>query len=401
MRKLINRLRYFNIEDIFAPFIFLFILPFSLFFRLFNKIKNRRLWLICEDGLTARDNGYHFYKYIRNNYPDDYCFFVIDKKATDFKKVADFGNIIQFKSFKHWLFYLSAEYNISNHKHGNPCQSFFYIIHVILRLFNNRIFLQHGVIKDDLPFVYYKNARFKMFITSAKREYDYICENFGYPDGIIKNFGLARFDNLHDYVTDNKRILFMPTWRNWLGNNHEIDKDRNLFKQTNFYIYWNELLSNKIFINYIEKNNIIVYFYPHQHMQKYLDLFNTSSDNIKIVDNSDVDIQDLLKSSPLLVTDYSSVFMDFGYMNKPVLYYQFDREEFRKNHMSKGYFDYDDDGFGKCVFDSNVLVEEIIKLVDNGFRDEKVYEERRLNFFEFRDSNNCKRTYDYLLNRGE
>ena len=45
---------------------------------------------------------------------------------------------------------------------------------IILKLYNNRIFLQHGVIKDDLPFVYYKNARFRLFICSAKREFEYV-----------------------------------------------------------------------------------------------------------------------------------------------------------------------------------------------------------------------------------
>lgn len=399
MNKIKNKLKYLEFTDIFSPFIFLFIFPISLIYKGYNKIKKRELWLICEDGKTARDNGYHFYKYVRSNYPNDFCFYVIDKNASDYDKVAGLGNIIQFKSFKHWLYYLSAKYNISNHKHGNPCRSFFYFVHVVLKLYNNRVFLQHGVIKDDLPFVYYKNARFCLFITSAKKEYEYIKNNFGYPDGIIKNFGLARFDNLHDIKINKKQILFMPTWRNWL--NTSCDVNDNEFIRTEFYKNWNLLLNDDKLIEYIEKNDIKIYFYPHQHMQKYLDFFKSKSNNIIIADNSIIDIQQLLKDSALLITDYSSVFMDFAYMNKPVIYYQFDREEFRKKQMLKGYFDYDEDGFGKVVFDSQTAINKIIELCNNEYIDEKIYEKRRVDFFEIRDKNNSKRTYEYLKKKGK
>jgi len=131
-------------------------------------------------------------------------------------------------------------------------------------------------------------------------------------------------------------------------------------------------------------------------MQKFLHTFKSKSENIKIVDNKEKDIQYLLKSSALLVTDYSSVFMDFGYMNKPVLYYQFDESEFREKHLQKGYFDYREDGFGEVIIDKDILVKKIISMVNNHYKDSKIYEKRRLNFFEFRDDNNCKRIYNKI-----
>ena len=128
MKKIIDSLKYIHLKDLLSPFIFIFILPFALIFRLFNKIRKKELWLICESGNTARDNGYHFFKYVRENYPNDYCFYVIDKNCCDYQKVKRYGNIIQFKSFKHWLYYLSAKYNISNQKNGKPNQVLFYFI---------------------------------------------------------------------------------------------------------------------------------------------------------------------------------------------------------------------------------------------------------------------------------
>ena len=116
MKKILDSLKYIKLRDLIAPFIFLIIIIPASIFRLINKIKKRQLWLVCENGEKARDNGYHFFKYVRTKHPSDYCFYVIDKNKEDYKKEEKYGNIIQFKSLKHWLYYLAANYNISNHK---------------------------------------------------------------------------------------------------------------------------------------------------------------------------------------------------------------------------------------------------------------------------------------------
>ena len=155
MKKIKDSIKYIKLNDLCAPIIFILTIIPALLFKLINKIKKRKLWLVCENGETARDNGYHFYKYVRTKHKEDYCFYVINKKANDYKKVEQYGNIIQFKSIKHWIYYLAADYNISNQKNGNPNQPFFYILHVSLGLFNNRVFLQHGITKDDAEILYY------------------------------------------------------------------------------------------------------------------------------------------------------------------------------------------------------------------------------------------------------
>lgn len=395
MKKIINNLKYINTMDLLAPFIFILILPFSLVFRFVNKICGRKLWLICESGNTARDNGYYFFKYVRQNYPDDYCFYVIDKKSDDYSKVKDYGNVIQFKSLKHWLYYLSAKYNISSQKNGNPNQPFFYFLHVSLGLYKNRVFLQHGITKDDAEWLYYKNTKFKHFICGAKREYDFIKEKFGYPADNVNYTGFARFDNLHNINVNENQILVMPTWRNWLGRNvNKLGRVQD-FEKTIFFKNWNRFLNDPDLIDYIEKNNIIIIFYPHINMQKYLKSFKNNSKNIKFytIDN---DIQEVLKKSSLLITDYSSVYMDFAYMKKPIIYYQFDIDEYRKRQYSEGYFNYEKDGFGP-VFDNS---ESLVKFIVNGKykRLSRKYANRVSNFFELYDDDNSYRIYK-LLNK--
>ena len=84
-------------------------------------------------------------------------------------------------------------------------------------------------------------------------------------------------------------------------------------------------------------------------MSQFRTQFNSESTRIRILDWQEVDISNIIEKASLLITDYSSISMDFAYMKRPVLYYQFDKERFRNEHLSKSYFDFEDDGFGQYV----------------------------------------------------
>ena len=391
--KIKDSVKYIKIKDILSIFIFIIMIPLSLVCKVYNKISKKHIWLVSEEKDTARDNGYHFFKYMREKHNDFNCYYAIDKKCNDYDKVKDLGNIIQFGSLKHWLYYMSSEYNISNQKGSSPNKVIFYFLHIYLKLFNNRVFLQHGITINNGDWLHYKNTRFRYFISGAKREYDYVIDKFGYPKDNVILTGFSRWDNLHQDITEKNKILIMPTWRNWLGrefNNFYKNID---FKSTLYYKSWNGLLNNKQFINFIEKNNYKVYFYPHYHMQKFLDEFKTSSDNINFV-TSDVDIQYMLRTSSLMITDYSSVSLDFGYMLKPVIYYQFDEKEYRDNHLKEGYYSYLKDGYGP-VCES---VKEIIKGIEKVNKDFSIYKKRSKEFFTLMDDKNSERIYKELKN---
>lgn len=390
IKKFLNSMKFIKLGDILGIFIFILMIIPSLIFRLILKIQKKEIWLICEDGKEARDNGYHLFKYIRENYPNEDVYYVMDKKNSDYQKVEALGNIISYRSFKHWLFYMSDRYNIITHKHGNPCTPVFYVIHVYFNLYNNRIFLQHGITMNDVEFIKYKNCKFKMFICAALKEYEFVKENFGYKDKQVKLLGFSRFDNLYDAKINEKEIVIMPTWRSYISKSN-ID-----FTKTEYYKRYNSLINNEELIKYIEKNNLKVYLYLHRNMQKYADDFNTNSKNIIIVKNNEVDIQKLIKDTSLMITDYSSVSLDFAYMNKPVIYYQFDKKIFFLKHLQKGYFSYDRDGFGEVIEKEQELVDKITTYCDNNYRIEKVYQDRTKEFFGLRDNKNSERIYRSL-----
>ena len=383
-------------KDILAPVIFLLILIPSLIFKLINRMHRRKLWLVAEDG-EARDNGYHFYKYVREKHPTDFCFYAVKLESAGYEKIEKLGNVIKYGSLKHWFYYMSANLNISSQKSGNPAPIFWYILHVKLGLYKNRVFLQHGVTKDDSKWIYYRQTKFKYFVCGAKPEYDYILKKFGYKKKSLLFTGFPRWDSLRDASKKQKHesILIMPTWRSWLGGDRNSLFDVKNFRETDFYKYWNGLLNDQDFIDILEKNSIEVYFYPHINMMKFINAFKTRSKKIKFV-SAEYDIQNFLNKCNLMITDYSSVAFDFAYLRKPVIYYQFDTEEYRKNQYQEGYFNYKDNGFGDVLLNKKTIMNKIEYYVRKNFRMETKYLGRADNFFSFRDTCNCKRVYEAI-----
>ena len=90
-------------------------------------------------------------------------------------------------------------------------------------------------------------------------------------------------------------------------------------------------------------------------------------------------------------------FFDFAYMRKPVLYYQFDEEEFRANHYAKGYFDYRRDGFGEVVTEEEKALDLLEQYLENGCRLKPAYRARIQEFFPLHDQNNCERIYHEIM----
>ena len=109
------------------------------------------------------------------------------------------------------------------------------------------------------------------------------------------------------------------------------------------------------------------------------------------------DYQELLLEGSLLITDYSSIFFDFGFLRKPVIYTHFDYEEYRNTHYKKGYFNYYLDGFGPICKDINCTVNEIIFELENNCLLRKKFLLRINKFFKFSDENSSERIFHEII----
>ncbi|MCL2864043.1 MAG: CDP-glycerol glycerophosphotransferase family protein [Lachnospiraceae bacterium] len=393
----LEKLRETSWKDVIHIFLFVIALPFAFFL----KRKRPDMWLICEYENEARDNGYWLYKYIRENHKNQDVTYAINKQSEDYKKVAHLGRVVSYGTLRHWIYYLAARKNISSQKGGKPNAAVCYLLEVYGIRKNTRVFLQHGITKNDVSFLYYKNAKISLFVCAAKREFDFVVKKFGYPDGAVQQLGFCRFDNLYNSKVNQKQILVMPTWRSWISppsnTKSRFDVLENM-KQTEYYRKWNGFLQNKELLEWLHENGLHLVFYQHREMQKFTGLFQSPDASIKIANEEEFDVQSLLMESALLITDYSSVAMDFAYMKKPLAYFQFDQAMFRKNHYAEGYFSYEADGFGPVCKESQSLLEFLKRQGRVNFANETLYANRVETFFDLWDSKNCERNYLAIRN---
>lgn len=396
--RFFKKLKYVKLRDIGHIFLFAAALPFALF----EKTRRKDLWLICDNGKEAADNGFVFFKYLCKTQPDWDCVFAICRDSPDRERVEAVGKTVDYGSFRHWVLYLTARVNISSQKGGKPNSAVCYLLEVYGLLKNNRVFLQHGVILTDIEFLYYKNTGMSLFVTSTTREYEYVRDNYGYPSGVVKLLGLPRFDNLHNLPPAEKQILIMPTWREWLGNSSFVkDFDKNLteFKKSEYYRRYLELINNKKLTKLCEEKDYSVKFYLHREAQRFSDCFFSDNKNLIICKYPEYRVDELLKSSTFLITDYSSIQTDFAYMKKPLCYFQFDYERFTKEHYKKGYFSYQEDGFGPIFKASDEVVDYVTELAEINFKNPDKYRSRQDDFFDLYDADNCKRIFNAIKDK--
>ena len=357
------------------------------FARLF--LWHKKIWIISERKNEARDNGFSFFKYMRENHGDINCYYAIKKQSPDFIKIKSLGNIIEFGSLKHFIYYCAARFLICSTTQGFCPSYYLTLLRKKMHLWGTYVFLQHGITKDNQTFLYKKASKIDLFICGAKPEYDDIVSHYGYNKNEVAYTGFARFDSYHN-LSLKKQILVMPTWRR-IAN-------ETIFKETRYFKIWSEFLNSQDLIKLIEDSNFELYFYIHPIFQKYSSMFKSSSSKVVVADFEHYNLQDILKSAMLMITDFSSVAFDFGYMDKPVVYYQYDEKEFFEKHYLKGYFDYRKDGFGPVCTTFKELISSLRKIINNNMAVDSTYNDNRMRFFPLHDDMNSERIFNAIKN---
>ncbi len=375
----------FNKANFISTSKFLLVMPWALFARLWDK----DVWIITERSDQARDNGYCFYRYVRTKYPKLKIIYIIDTSVPDYEKVQKYGSVIRFDSWAHYYYYCLSKIHISAHVGGcKPSNS--PLTRYIKRLLSIKdIFLPHGVSYGVAEFCLKKYAKIDLFICSGFPEYKNVLENYGYTENEVAYTGFPRLDLWHDICVNPKQIVLMPTWRLYIAQHPEID-----IHDTLFYKTYQAFINDERLVTFLEKNGLELIVYLHHEMQKYAKDFSTRCAKIRIIQPAEqCDIQKVLMQSALLVTDYSSVHFDFAYMNKPVIYYQFDKEEFFAMQYSASDFSFEQDGFGPVCYESEDIVDNLVQFVEKGYPVEDIYSRRMRKFYRLYDENNCERVY--------
>lgn len=212
-----------------------------------------------------------------------------------------------------------------------------------------------------------------------------VPEKYTAITGTPRNDGLFDNSNLssNNYIEDLKKrikfkhiITYFPTWR----------KDgSNLFEK---YKFKAEEIEKKL-----EKLDAILIIKAHP-----MNVINISKfKNSRIYNFSDEEIPDifpLLRETNVLITDYSSVFLDFLLLNKPIIFAPFDIKKFNKKGDAF-YYNYNDITPGPKAKDWI----EVFDFIEKELREDH-YQKERKNvckiFHKFQDNKNSERVFNFI-----
>ena len=360
-----------------------------------KRLPKSNIWLLMDRDYEADDNAEHLYRYIMQNHPKQKIVFALRKESSDWKRLKREGfNLVEFGSYKFRKIVNKSSKIISSHADS-------YLMRYIT--FRQQfIFLQHGVIKNDLS-KWLNSRKIDLFITSTKEEYnsivnDYNRYKFGKKEVVLT--GLARHDTLlKNNQNSIKQVLVMPTWRHYLSGlmigNSGIRKLKDDFRESKYFQKWNSLLNSDVLQKLCKKYSYAIVFNPHPNIIPYLKDFEIPS--YVSIASENKSLQDLFCKSSLMITDYSSVAFEMAYLGKSVIYYQFDKEEFFSSHtLQKGYFDYEKDGFGPVVENEENLLKQLENFLRNDCKSFGVYKDNINSAFVFKDGRCCERIYKIL-----
>lgn len=226
-------------------------------------------------------------------------------------------------------------------------------------------------------------------IVSSSNIQDYYSEAFQIPKTKIKPLGLPRADyyfenhdiddlkskffEKYDLPSDKKIVLYAPTFR-------DEEKYNNVFNYLDLEKF-NESLGDE-YILALRLHPKIKKFYSGEISSKeqYIDCSDYPSE------------QELLLISDILITDYSSIMIEFALLNKPIIFFTYDFESYLTEERGF-YFDFKSTVPGPVVYDSNQLI-DVIK--SNSFDENKISEFVKTQFNEM-DGQSSKRVVDYLM----
>lgn len=181
----------------------------------------------------------------------------------------------------------------------------------------------------------------------------------------------ADFDKLYPECKGKRLVLYAPTFR----DNSEDDK---------------RLLDNLDIEAFNDRfgddTRLLVRLHPQVHTaEKALNGATDVSDYKKL--------NDLIRLCEILITDYSSICMDFALLEKPIYFYAFDLEKYAADRAF--YHDYESYVPGPVARDFQTL----LNLINNNVS--QTYNKRMLDFkfynFGIPDGNATKRVVDYIV----
>lgn len=365
--------------------------------RVLYVLKREKLQKPCyliggHNGRLYSDNAKVFYEYMLANHPEIDIYWVVAKGAPAMDQIK--GKKLILGSIRGYYNFYHSEVVLFSDTLNSDIAPLSYFLPTIRPIYNRtfKVYLSHGTI------AFKKMPQFRGIIAKVKRdifrsynlavaatelEKRVMC-SYGVEECNIAILGSARNDQLYSIERKERVILIAPTWRSWL-------KGRSSLRGTPFFYHYSQLLSSRALHDYLRKYNYRLHFYLHHMFHSYWNSFTKFNSDLVTILPPSSDIGYEIKSAKILITDYSSICADFYYLQKPILFFQFDQEEFLEKNGSE--IDLVNSSFGDVYLESDALVCKLGEMLSGALCISKRQREGEKYFIYYRDRENCTRIY--------
>ena len=229
---------------------------------------------------------------------------------------------------------------------------------------------------------------------------------FNVESNRVLNLGYPKFDSYKDKnsfkklekvlkcdLNKYKKIIFyMPIFRN--GCNRECESTVNTNNVFNVDVY-----DEKKLISYLDKNDYLLCI--KKHPSELIDIHGIDTDNIKIITDEmlsllSISISEILNASDVMITDYSSLGVEYLILDKPVIYLINDVEEYMVN---RGII-FNDYNFwmpGRKVSNIKDLLNSIDYYFSSDYSFDDIYSEKKRLWIGNLNDGGCDRICDFFF----
>lgn len=331
-------------------------------------------------------NPRYFYEYIDKNYPDWKCIWSLNDEHVP---IQGNGIKVRRKSLKYYYYLATSKYFVNN-------GTFFHKF--IKRNKQKQIQTTHGMYyktagmdidgvyeTEESKQEYMKNTSLWDYMTIQSQFFIKIMNSaFGYFNEFMK-FGFPRTDILYtknntkdiekiknklNIPLDKKIILYAPTWR--VVDDFELKLDLKSFEES---------LSDE-YILILRLHHVTVTNWNKLENRFIYDLSKYES------------VEELYLISDILITDYSSTMFDFSLLNRPIILFAYDLDEYENTR--KSYYNLKENTPGPIFYTSKDVENAILNIEETEKECEKYRDDFKNKFLGYECENSCEKIFNEL-----
>jgi hypothetical protein len=368
-------------------------------FRNFAKyLPRRRIWLYCDRLDTAVDNGLAQFCHDSRKYDGIGRYYVYqDEQAVAGLPFRARRRCVRYGSVWHKWCFMRCEYILCAYASESLYGTFqkgndYY--NSVLRF--EVIYLQHGVLHAVLPEMYHRTkTSYGRMVVSNDFERENLCKNYGYTPKDLIPTGMARLDHLHPGRPAPRRILLAPSWRkNLIGAFAENVRSpkHEAFLASRYYQQTQAFLQSPRLHALLERHDLTLDFQSHPIFRVYDPCYLVEHPRVRVVTQAD------LNDYCAMITDYSSVALDFVYLCRPLVYFVPDYDRFLagKTHTYSALHIPLEEGFGPFAQTQEELLAALETLAAHDFAPQPPYAARIEAFYQNREPGHAQALYKIL-----